>query len=167
MNEPCPHTLWQCWLDQYGPGCLLFARHQAADEADAEDLVQEAIVEAWQRQSRSHPPDVALVFATIKRRAVDLARRRARRTAREEASRDEGPSAWFDPAVEDRERSEMIQAALAQLPASQREVIVLKVWGGLTFAEIAKSLDAPANTVASRYRYGLEALRQLTQEVLA
>jgi len=53
------------------------------------------------------------------------------------------------------------------LPAPQREVITLKVWGGLTFAEIAATLDIPPNTAASRYRYGLEELRRLTKEVLA
>jgi RNA polymerase sigma-70 factor (ECF subfamily) len=54
-----------------------------------------------------------------------------------------------------------------QLPDIYREVVTLKVWGELTFAEIAESLDIPANTAASRYRYGLEELRKLTKEVLA
>jgi RNA polymerase sigma-70 factor (ECF subfamily) len=46
-------------------------------------------------------------------------------------------------------------------------VITLKVWGGLTFEEIAATLDIPANTAASRYRYGLEELRKLTKETFA
>ena len=41
-----------------------------------------------------------------------------------------------------------------------REVVTLKTWGGLTFAEIAEALEIPANTAASRYRYGLEELRK-------
>jgi RNA polymerase sigma-70 factor (ECF subfamily) len=45
-----------------------------------------------------------------------------------------------------------------------REVVILKVWGELTFAEIAEALDIPANTAASRYRYGLEELRKITKE---
>jgi len=45
-------------------------------------------------------------------------------------------------------------------------VITLKIWGGLTFAEIAAALEIPANTAASRYRYGLAELRKLTKEVL-
>ena len=59
------------------------------------------------------------------------------------------------------------QAALTQLPPEQREVIVLKVWGGLTFSQIAETLGMPANTAASRYRYGLTALKQSTLEVPA
>ena len=48
-----------------------------------------------------------------------------------------------------------------------REVITLKIWGGLTFAEIAEALELNPHTAASRYRYGLEELRKLTKEVLA
>ena len=43
---------------------------------------------------------------------------------------------------------------------AQREVIVLKIWGDLTFAQIAQTLGESINTVASRYRYALEALRK-------
>ncbi len=48
---------------------------------------------------------------------------------------------------------------LSQLPPEQAEVVVLKVWYGLTFAEIAERMRQPSNTVASRYRYALEKLR--------
>jgi len=167
MNETLSQAAWQQWLDQHGPGLLLFARQQTAGEADAQDLVQEAVVEGWQRQGAGGPPDLPLVFATIRRRAVDLARRRERRAQREHAALAEPSAAWFDPEIEAREMNQMIQQALAQLPAPQREVITLKVWGGLTFAEIAATLDIPPNTAASRYRYGLEELRRLTKEVLA
>jgi RNA polymerase sigma-70 factor (ECF subfamily) len=69
--------------------------------------------------------------------------------------------------VEDRERNQLIQDAVTRLPEIYRQVLTLKVWGGLTFAEIAGTLDIPANTAASRYRYGLAELRKLTREVFA
>ena len=50
-------------------------------------------------------------------------------------------------------------AALAALPREQREVIVLKLWNGLTFEAIARLFDLSPNTVAGRYRYGLSKLR--------
>ena len=50
--------------------------------------------------------------------------------------------------------------ALSRLPQEQLEVVVLKVWQGMTFAEIAQALDIPANTAASRYRYAMEKLRK-------
>jgi RNA polymerase sigma-70 factor (ECF subfamily) len=47
-----------------------------------------------------------------------------------------------------------------QLPSEQREVVVLKIWGGLTFAQIAEQLELSAHTAASRYRYALSKLRE-------
>lgn len=52
-----------------------------------------------------------------------------------------------------------------KLPEMYREVLTLKVWGELTFEEIAEVLAIPANTAASRYRYGLTELRKLTRQV--
>jgi len=146
---------------------LLFARQQARCEADAQDLVQEAVVECWRRQAGGAPPPPAMVFATIRRRAVDLARSQARRASREVAANSEAAQWWFDSGVEERERSRLIQEAMQQLPGIYRDVLTLKVWGGLTFAQVAEALEIPANTAASRYRYGLAELRKLTKEVFA
>jgi len=44
------------------------------------------------------------------------------------------------------------------LPDEQREVVIMKIWGGLTFAQIAGAIGISANTVASRYRYAIERL---------
>src|ERR1017187_4161428 len=53
-----------------------------------------------------------------------------------------------------------LAGALAELPAEQRAVVHLKLWDGLTFEQIAGALDIPLNTAASRYRYGLDKLRE-------
>jgi RNA polymerase sigma-70 factor (ECF subfamily) len=79
----------------------------------------------------------------------------------------ETPECWFDASLENRERNRLIEEAMLHLPQIYREVVTLKVWGELTFAEIAEALDIPANTAASRYRYGLTELRKRTQGVLA
>ncbi len=146
---------------------LLFARQQARCEADAQDLVQDSIFESWQRDGGDGPPALSLVYATIRRRAVDLARSHDRRVARELKTSSEIPPCWFDTPVEDRERILLIEQAMRALSPMYREVLTLKLWGGLTFAEIAETLQVPANTAASRYRYGLAELRKLTKEVLA
>ncbi|MEI6395424.1 MAG: sigma-70 family RNA polymerase sigma factor [Verrucomicrobiota bacterium] len=153
-------TDWERWVLDHAPGLLLFARQQSRCEADAQDLVQEAVVEAWQRQADGAPPPPALVFATIRRRAVDWGRSQDRRAAREAAAHAETSECWFDSSIEDRDRSRLIQEAMAKLHENYREVVTLKTWGGLTFAEIAGALEIPANTAASRYRYGLEELRK-------
>ena len=156
---------WDQWLARHAPKLLLFARQQARCEADAHELVQDAIVEAWRCQTDGHPPAPGLVFGVIRRRAIDLARRNDRRTNRETSAYETAPQEWFTPEIEDRERARLLQEALERLPAIQREVVTLKIWGELTFAEIAETLDIPANTAASRYRYALEELRKLPKEV--
>jgi RNA polymerase sigma-70 factor (ECF subfamily) len=167
MHEGPAQAEWRRWSENHAPKFLLFARQQARSEADAQDLVQEAVVEAARRQEGDLPPPPALVFATIRRRAIDLARQQDRRTGREMAALDPGTGAWFDTSVEDRELAALVQTAMSKLPEIYREVVSLKVWGELTFAEIAETLGIPANTAASRYRYGLAELRKLTKEVLA
>ena len=156
---------WNQWLALHAPKLLLFARQQTRCEADAGDLVQDAVVESWRQKSNGSPPPLGLVFATIRRRAVDLARREDRRLNREAVAHQTTAQDWFDSGVEDRERNRLLQKAMSSLPEIQRDVITLKVWGGLTFAEIAEALEIPANTASSRYRYGLAELRKLTKEV--
>jgi RNA polymerase sigma-70 factor, ECF subfamily len=171
VNGGCQHELqaqsdWEQWLGQYAPAFLLFARQQARSEADAQDLVQEAVVESWRRRADGCPPPAGLVYATIRRRAVDWARRADRRAGREAAANRECAQKWFDSGVEERERDRLLQEAMSRLTDIYREVVTLKVWGGLTFAQIAAALEIPANTAASRYRYGLEELRKLTKGFL-
>jgi len=166
MDELPIQADWRRWLEDHSPKFLLFARQKARSEADAQDLVQEAVVEAWRRQDNGAPPPLPLVFATIHRRAIDRARSEDRRTGREQAVVEPQPESWFDTGVEDRELSKLIQDAMNRLSDEYREVITLKVWGDLTFAEIAEAVGIPANTAASRYRYGLAELRKLTKKVL-
>jgi RNA polymerase sigma-70 factor (ECF subfamily) len=167
MSDESPtDAQWRCWLESAAPKFLLFARQKTWSEADAQDLVQEAVVESIQRLGGGQPPPSALVFATIHRRAIDLARREARRSGRELAAT-ASAVAWFDPSLEEQERAKWIQNAMLKLPENYREVITLKIWGELTFVQIAETLGISANTAASRYRYGLEGLRKMTKEVLA
>src|SRR5947207_241105 len=165
MDEMPTQADWRRWLDEHASKFLLFARQKARSEADAQDLVQEAVVEAIQRQGERELPAPALVFATIHRRAIDLGRREDRRTERESVVIEGMTELWFDSTVETRERAKLIQHAMSKLPEIYSEVITLKIWGCLTFAEIAESLQIPPNTAASRYRYGLAELRKLTKEV--
>ena len=156
---------WRRWIADHAPTLLLFARQMARSEADAQDLVQEALTECWQRNGAGTPP-LPLLFATIRRRAIDLARREDRRMNREQTVALNDAQPWFDTGVEQRECSRMIQMAMAELLPEQRDVITLKIWGEMTFAEIGQTLGIPANTAASRYRYGLSELRKLTKQVL-
>jgi RNA polymerase sigma-70 factor (ECF subfamily) len=165
MDERPTPVEWQAWLENHASKFLLFARQKARSEADAQDLMQEAIIEAAERIGWSGPPAPGLVFATIHRRAIDRGRQANRRAARESLASETQVSVWFDTEVEEREQAAAIQEAMEKLPDLYREVITLKVWGGLTFAQIAETLRIPPNTAASRYRYGLQELRKLAKEV--
>ena len=164
MDEKATDAEWQIWLETHSAKFWLYARQKARSEADAQDLMQEAIIEASRRLGSGKPPAPALVFATLHRRAIDLARQDDRRRARELAVSPTEIS-WFDTGIEDRERAKTIQAAMKKLPEIYREVVTLKIWGELTFVEIAETLRIPANTAASRYRYGLQELRKLSRGV--
>ena len=153
-------------METHTPALLLFARQQTRCEADARDILQEAVVEAWAQQPSGAPPRMAFVYATVRRRAIDLARRDTRRAVREAVATGDCAVPWFDSTPEERERDRLLQDAMNSLPGIYREVVTLKIWGGLTFAEIAEALDIPANTAASRYRYGIAELRKRTREVL-
>lgn len=160
MDSPAdPPPNWPAWLEANAGRYLLFARSQTRSEADAQDLLQEVLVEVWQR-APGRPPDDALVFKTIRRRAIDLGRRTDRRERREQVAPD-----WWQPPDDEPGRDAELANAVKTLPADFREVLVLKVWSGLTFRQIADTLGVPPGTAASRYRYALEHLRHALQEV--
>lgn len=150
---------WKDWFQHHGPKLLLCARQWTRSLPDAEDVVQEAFVRFWRHQRHLSGDPKALLVTSIRRAAIDLARRDDRRTAREEFTADEN-ICFFEYTPASDERVQLIQSALGRLPEAQREVLVLKIWGELTFDEIARELDIPLNTAASRYRYALAALRQ-------
>jgi RNA polymerase sigma-70 factor (ECF subfamily) len=164
-----PEGDWHGWLDEHGPALLLLARQYVSDRADAEDVVQEAFVQFWRARHRAEDAR-SYLFACVRNCALEWLRGQKRRDRREEiaARPDLDLSPLFESSLFQDERRRAIESALADLPAEQREVIVLKVWAGLSFPQIALALDIPANTAASRYRYALERLRrQLSEEMIA
>lgn len=155
---------WRQWLRQHGAALFLFARQWTANRADAEDAVQMGFLKFWQRRSRA-ADQVAYLYSCVRSAALDQGRTDRRRSAREKSTAQD-EELMFDFPVERGQRQEMIEAALGQLPADQREVVVLKIWAGLTFAQIADALNIPLNTAASRYRYALIRLEtELSEEV--
>ncbi len=160
MEAPPEHESWTHWFELYGPKLLLCARQWTRSPADAEDVVQEAFVRYWRHQRDLPGEPLALLVTSVRRAAFELARRNGRRTAREERAADGEPVALFTCELEDDERRAAIEEAMRRLPAEQREVLVLKIWGELTFDGFARELGLSPNTAASRYRYALAALRR-------
>ena len=152
---------WPAWYERHAGNLLLFARQWLTCGADAEDAVQAGFVKFWRNKPRPAPEDLPLLYATVRCAALDLIKGQARRTRREETARLDSPSLWWDAnSLEQREQALQMQQALLHLTEDQREVVVLRVWSELTFAQIATALDAPLNTITSRYRYALSNLRK-------
>lgn len=93
--------------------------------------------------------------------AIDAMRRRGTRERKHEQFGAEAP-ATCEPAdaTDAATLASATEAALDSLPPEQRAVVHLKLWGGLTFEQIAATLDIPPNTAASRYRYGIDKMRE-------
>ncbi len=150
---------WRPWLREHGPKLLLWARQWTRSVADAEDVLQEAFVRYWRHQRTLPGSRLALLLTSIRRAGLDRLRGEQRRERREQSSAPTEES-WFEPAPAPDDRRQLLEEALQRLPTAQREVVVLKLWGELTFEEIGEQLQIPPNTAASRYRYALQALRQ-------
>jgi RNA polymerase sigma-70 factor (ECF subfamily) len=162
MEEVPDHDSWKEWFERHGPRLLLYARQCTRSLADAEDIVQDAFVRYWRNQRKLRGEPLPLLVTSVRRAAVDLARRDGRRAVREMRAdgQPEESGRMFETPLEGDDRRAGVEAALRRLPEEQREVLALKIWGGLTFEEIGSQLGQSPNTAASRYRYGLEALRR-------
>lgn len=161
--------IWKTWFAKHGAKLLLFARQQARNPSDAEDLLQEAFVRIWRLYGHTGEVPPTLVFRSIRRLAIDWVRRDDRRGQREQkvALYEALDSPWFERSLERREKHALIENAVRRLPPEQQEVVLLKIWGELTFDEIGTTLDISLNTAASRYRYALEKLRIWVPQALA
>jgi RNA polymerase sigma-70 factor (ECF subfamily) len=162
MEDAHDQETWKDWFQRHGPKLLLCARQWTRSLADAEDVVQDAFVRFWRRQRGLGGEPLALLLTSVRRAAFDAARCDSRRQLREKRAdggrEDNAP--LFESLVEGDDRRRIIESALCRLPAEQREVLALKIWGELTFEQIAAQIGISPNTVASRYRYALAALRK-------
>ena len=151
---------WEQLIDEQGAKLILYARQWCHSHADAEDAVQAAVVKVWRGRKPGEDIPLGRVFVAAKHAAIDAARSGGRRRLRERKANEEAPADQnlFEDAEIEESRRKAIEAALETLPGEQREVIVMKIWGDMTFKAIGKALEVSQNTVASRYRYGLKAL---------
>ncbi len=148
--------------DEHAQALFAFLLNLTRHEADTRDLLQAVFVKLASR------PDLlegvrdvrGFLLRLAHNLAVDLVRRRDARARHAEAFAAEVPDAFAPvPGPDERVFRERLTEALGELPVEQRAVVHLRLWEGLTFQAIADLLELPLNTVASRYRYGLDKLR--------
>jgi RNA polymerase sigma-70 factor, ECF subfamily len=138
------------------------ALRHLADRAAAEDVTQEVFLRIW-RNARTFDPvrgSAEAWIATIARNAARDALRRRRTTVDEAVEERSDPAADPPADVANAAESLVLQAAVAELPPPQREVIELAYWRGLSQAEIAERLALPLGTVKTRTRRGLALLAE-------
>jgi RNA polymerase sigma-70 factor, ECF subfamily len=135
--------------------------------AEAEEVLQEAFWQVWQRAS-DYRPELGSPFCWIitvaRRKAIDRLRANARHRQRiDDAQRARADDDFIVSTAMDHaaagERRSQVQAALAKLNVDERRAIALAFFDGLTHDEIAGALRAPVGTIKARIRRGLLKLK--------
>jgi RNA polymerase sigma-70 factor (ECF subfamily) len=145
--------------DRHHRGLYAYARSLVRDSASAEDVVHETFLRLLEAEPRKPIGSFrAFLYRIARNLALDLLRERARRSK-------PATGRAVTPEVQDQHRREALaRAALEDLPEEQRETVILKIFGGLTFAHIGEVMSVPTGTAASRYRYALEKLADVLRE---
>lgn len=142
-------------LDEHAAALVLYARQWCSAP---EDVVQEAFIKLV---SQTTPPTSPLhwLYRVVRNGALSAYRSELRRRRHESAAASKIPS-WFLPTEAAGLDGVAAAAALASLPLEQREVIVARLWGGLTFEQIAELSGSSSSGVHRRYVAGLTTLRE-------
>jgi RNA polymerase sigma-70 factor (ECF subfamily) len=153
----------QAVFEAHYPFLRLVARQYVRSPADADDIVQEGLLRFWKYARECAADTKAYLAACVKNAALDFLRTRQNR--KEElaglaSGAGQQPLPLFECSLELEESRAVLEEALKQLPVEQRVVVVLKIWGELTFPQIGELMGVSHDTAASRYRYALTALRQ-------
>jgi RNA polymerase sigma factor (sigma-70 family) len=148
------------WFDRHAAALVLYAR-QWVGAAVAEDIVQDVFVRlAGKGAGRPGPEKIrAYLFAAVRHGAMDAARGRRRREARDRRTGELPLLAVREEKAEEVDAGE-IERALAGIGAQEREIVTLRIWAGATFQEIGEVTGLPVSTVHVRYQQAIEALRQ-------
>lgn len=140
--------------DQHGGALVAYARSFVLDRTAAEDAVQLVFLKLLRGETVVPDMPLAYLYRAVRNTALNTRRKRERETSLD------AESAWFTHRQGNREAELALQQVLAELPEEQRETVIMRIWSGMTLEEIASATGVPLNTVASRYRYALEKLRE-------
>jgi RNA polymerase sigma-70 factor (ECF subfamily) len=152
----------------YSRSVFGLALRRLGDRGRAEDAVQETFAAIW-RSARTYRPErgrgATWLYTVARNAIVDRARARIEPAAEapEEASGEAGPA----ERAESEWVSWRVHRALEVLPESEREVIELAYWGGLSQSEVASTLGIPLGTVKTRTRSGLGRLAEVLEGELS
>lgn len=137
---------------------LLYGRSLGLSHSEAEDVLQETFVALMQQTGQPEKP-LHYCLRSFRNRALNYRRGFLRRVVRELES-----VKWFERGNDESPEERAAMRCLERLPKDQREVILLKIWHEYTFEEIGELLEISPNTVAGRYRYGLQKIRSCLEK---
>jgi RNA polymerase sigma-70 factor (ECF subfamily) len=152
--------------DRHSPVALALAMRILSSPTDAQDLLHDVFIEAWQ-SVREYDPSRASVrtwlLVRMRSRALDRVYRRGRERLVHRALAPVSPS--VSAAAPPAERGFALREALAGLEEGVRSVLELTYFWGLTASEISARIDVPEGTVRSRLARGLSRLEQTLSEL--
>ena len=158
--------------DQLGSAVYGAALRVLGQWTAAQDVAQEVFVELWSHPDRYDPAAGSLrTYLTVlaRRRAIDVVRSELRRIARQERNHRLTPHQGIaspSDEVEAAEAAGVVRAAVRLLPGSQREVVELAYFGGLSYREVALAIGIPEGTAKSRLRLALAKLESVLDRQL-
>ena len=159
---PAPTDLQRLY-DEHAQALFAFLLNFTRSENDTRDLLQEIFTRLAREPGllRGAREERAFLLRLAHNAAIDLMRRRGTQQKYHDQFAEEELKIFATEGHPDEAAfRESLSRALAELPAEQRSVVHLKLWEGLTFEQIADTLEISPNTAASRYRYGLDKLRE-------
>lgn len=146
-------------IDEHGAALALYARQWCRAPDDA---LQEALIELLRQRPVPDNP-VAWLYKTVRRRAMNVARAEQRRTKHHRQASEERAS-WFLPTEATLDEPLDVEPLLAQLPQLEREIVVARIWGELSFEQIAHLVDRSTSAVHRRYQRALVELGAMMSE---
>lgn len=140
---------------EYGASLVLYARQWCRHPDDA---VQNALMDLMRVCPDPDDP-VAWLFATVRRKAMNISRRE-RRLAKHQQRASEARETWFSADVDRRMVAAEIAESLELLPDLERQIVVTRIWGELSFDQIATIVSKSRSAVHRRYQQALAMLAQ-------
>ncbi|HWE17722.1 MAG TPA: sigma-70 family RNA polymerase sigma factor [Hyphomicrobiaceae bacterium] len=155
--------------EAYGPRVKAYMMRRGADAGTAEDLAQETLLTVWRKAALYAGEKGSMttwVFAIARNLRIDRLRREVPWQELPEGRMAEASDEPLpDEVMDEKERQERVQAALADLPSEQKEVVSLAYLEGLSHSEIAERLSVPLGTVKSRMRIAYQKIRQALESL--
>jgi RNA polymerase sigma factor (sigma-70 family) len=156
-------------MDERTSLTILVATHAAAlrlyacqlidDSSAADDVVQEALVSLLTLTSPPPAQPLAWMYRVVRNAALDHLRAGRRRRERERRVAESRREWLVESPVAGVVDADAAQTALSRLTPEDREVVVLRIWGGLSFTEVGSVVHRSASTVHVRYEAALAQMR--------